>query len=312
MVIASDFSDRTEAADRSGEARRAGGGSPQGRRPRAPPEPQRGRRGREGRKGEPHGHHRSSAPGSAGGEPKQRGPRTAPAGGTPAGGSKRRQAAARSKETPRTRAPKQRPARAAGGRGGSGRDPCPGGGPSAPPPGTRCTRAKAARRKADRTGRPHRSKAGPKGRRAQRAAAERDSAHKRPSEGSGGRRAGRRAERGRRADRDPRRGRGPGATGDRECAKRPPQGAKAATPQRVWARVEARAHAARVGPIAAPGPGAPTSSSEAPYLARRGLVRSTGRPLAIVSTIAAPWRNRPPPGAVPLLDTRTLFRHMTM
>ena len=131
--------------------------------------------------------------GAAERKPKQRGPRTAPAGGPPAGG-KRPQAAARGPEAPRPgRRPGQAPGREPPGpkpRGGEagprdeGQQAAGQGGDPARNP--RSARAAPARSKADRTGRPQRSKGKAEAQRGQRAPTEPHSGAHGPSGEAGG------------------------------------------------------------------------------------------------------------------------------
>lgn len=219
----------------------------------------------------------SDNPAPPGAPPAGGGGREDAGGRTPAGGSKPGAGARRAEKNAPHPRPKKRPARAAGGRGGSGRDPCPGGGASAPPPGTRCTSPKAARSKGDRTGSPQRSKAGGEGRRAQRAPTERDSAHTGRARAAGGS-AQRGAQSGPAAPKRTRHARHSrsGARADAKCAKRPPTGAKAGTPQRVWARWPRMGRGPRWpgwGPAPGAGPRDPGHSQQqrsAIYGAQRG------------------------------------------
>lgn len=271
-----------------------GAGAPKAGGLTLPASPRRGRQGRGGGRGEPHGHHRSSAPGRPKGSPSSADGEAAPAGGTPAGG---KAAAGRSPGAGGTQSPAEGRAKA------PGREP-PGPKPDRRPEGrregrsagrgakggpgeaTRCTRPKAARSKADRTGRPQQRKAGAKGSRGQRAPAEprqrrtraeRISRGERPTarprrQGAMRRTGAAKRRRAPRAEGDPRRGRGPGATGDPECAKRRPKADRGAQPQRVWARDEARAHAGQGGAHSGPGT-RPAAMQQRRPTGRSGLKR---------------------------------------
>lgn len=328
MVIVPYFSDRTEAAGRSGEARRAGGGSPQGRRPRASPEPPAGAAGTGGAQGRtprPPPQQRAWANEE---KPKQRGKlrrcerrqsraphrrsRT-PAGGTPAGG-KRPQAAARADTAPE---PGPRPGRRPGLEAG-GAEPQAAGPKGGPARNPRSARAAPARSKAARTGRPQRSKGKAEAQRGQRAPTEREartraerrSRGQRPRPGGGKGPSGpqRNAQR-RRSRRSPRerqreaRGRAapqrtraaseaPRRSSGRGVGKEEAAGRQARTPQRVWGRTKQGPKRPGWGPFPTAGPRGPGRSHAAAKMVRRSRIIGAGLMALAMSSAAAAaiWR----------------------
>ena len=123
--------DITEAAGRSGEARRAGGGSPQGRRPHAPPEPPAGAAGTGGAQGRtPRPPPQQRAWASNGARRRERSRAS----------SAREAQAARPKNSPRRRNPRRSGRKQAGENGpapaekSAAQRPRPGAGPGAPGP----------------------------------------------------------------------------------------------------------------------------------------------------------------------------------